>query len=280
VVISDLALGDKVEHPDAFDLPLGLAIALLKGPNGKIDLDVPVEGDLDDPKFRLGGVIMRAIANVITNIVTSPFRLLGNLVGVSSEDFGQLEFEPGSAELAPPEREKLHKLAEALTLRPQLVLEVAGVFDPEADRQALKLQAVQARVQERLDAGGGADAGENLDTRRRTALESLFSAEFPDAPLEEVQAPFQKPEDPADPDGATVLDATAYTAELQRRLVAAAPIDTPELEALAGERVTNASAVLTENEAVTAERVRHGEATPAETTKRGWIRMELEVVAG
>ena len=31
-----LELGDKVEHPDAMSLPLGLAIGLLKGPDGTV----------------------------------------------------------------------------------------------------------------------------------------------------------------------------------------------------------------------------------------------------
>jgi len=41
-----------------------------------IQIDVPVEGSLDDPKFRLGRLIRRALVNVFTKLVASPFTLL------------------------------------------------------------------------------------------------------------------------------------------------------------------------------------------------------------
>ncbi|HUD70431.1 MAG TPA: DUF748 domain-containing protein, partial [Dongiaceae bacterium] len=69
-------LGAKTESPDATHLPVRLGLALLRDRNGVVALDVPVEGSLDDPKFRLGRVILRALVNVFTKLVTLPFRLL------------------------------------------------------------------------------------------------------------------------------------------------------------------------------------------------------------
>lgn len=79
--LRDLVLGDEVPHPDAMDLPLGLAVALLKDRNGVIDLEVPVTGDLGHPEFNYGSVIRTALGNIIRNIVTAPFRFLSSLVG-------------------------------------------------------------------------------------------------------------------------------------------------------------------------------------------------------
>src|SRR5690606_27888707 len=114
IVLRDLELGRKVPYEGALDLPLGLAIALLRNPDGRIDIDLPVEGDMNNPEFRLGGVILSAIGNLLTRAVTAPFRLLGALVGIDSAQFDSIDFEPGTARLAPPEREKLAKLAEAM----------------------------------------------------------------------------------------------------------------------------------------------------------------------
>ncbi len=61
IVLRDFALGEKVPSPDALDLPYGLAISLLKDSSGNIDIDLPVEGDVNDPTFRIGGVIMKAL---------------------------------------------------------------------------------------------------------------------------------------------------------------------------------------------------------------------------
>lgn len=281
VVISDLALGERVEHPDAFNLPLALAVALLKGPDGKIDVDVPVQGDVDDPEFRIGGVILKAVVNLITGIVTSPFRLLGNLVGADSEDLGQLEFEPGSASLTPPEREKLVKLAEALTLRPQLTLAIAGVYDPEADLAALKQQSVAERIDVELQARQADAAPDQMLTEaRRGAVEALFLADFPDVPLEPIQSEFQSSPDPEASADEPELDQTAYVAELERRLVDAAPIAEAELEALAAARVAAVAEGLGQPDTAGAGRIATGPTTTAEVTESGWILMELEVEAG
>ncbi len=281
VVISDLALGERVEHPDAFNLPLALAVALLKGPDGKIDVDVPVQGDVNDPEFRIGGVILKAVVNLITGIVTSPFRLLGNLVGADSEDLGRLEFEPGSASLTPPEREKLLKLGEALALRPQLTLEIAGVYDPEADLTALKEQAVAARIDAGLQARQADGAPDQMLTEaRRATVEALFSADFPDVPLEQVQAGFHSAGDPDAPDAAPVLDQTAYVAELERRLVDAAPLGEADLQTLAAARADAVASGLGELATSATGRIATGTSTTAEMTESGWILMELEVDAG
>ncbi|HSN51802.1 MAG TPA: DUF748 domain-containing protein, partial [Woeseiaceae bacterium] len=138
LVLRDFELGDKVEHPGAMSLPLGLAVALLKDPSGKIDLDVPVRGDVNDPEFKYGTVVRKALVNLLTKIVTSPFALLGKLVGAESDELDYLAFEPGRADLSPPELEKAGKIAAALGLRPQLALQIDGVYAPDADQAALK----------------------------------------------------------------------------------------------------------------------------------------------
>jgi hypothetical protein len=72
-VIDQLQLGDKVESPDAVSLPLKLAVALLKDKNGVIDIDLPMTGSLDDPKFRLGPAHLEGFRRLLTKIATAPF---------------------------------------------------------------------------------------------------------------------------------------------------------------------------------------------------------------
>ncbi|TAG79865.1 MAG: DUF748 domain-containing protein [Betaproteobacteria bacterium] len=137
VIIDNIKLGDRVDSPDATNLPLDLAIALLRDSNGMIDLGIPVQGSLDDPQFSYGSLVWKAIVNVLSKIATAPFRALGALLGGSGEEFEAVIFEPGEARLLPPEREKLAKLATALEKRPALKLSVEPRFDRAADRDAL-----------------------------------------------------------------------------------------------------------------------------------------------
>jgi hypothetical protein len=138
VTVDQLMLGDKVESPDATKLPVRLGIAILKDRSGKIELDVPVEGSLNDPEFRLGKVITRALVNVFTKIVTSPFAALGAVFGGKGEEVSFQEFAAGSAELQEASRQKLDAVAKGLFERPGLQLEIEGSVDAAADRNGLR----------------------------------------------------------------------------------------------------------------------------------------------
>ena len=102
-VIDQLQLGDRVDSPDAVHLPFKLAVALLKDRNGIIDLNLPMNGSLDDPTFRIGPIIWKILVNLITKAATAPFALLGHLFG-GDEHMNIVEFAPGSAELQKPAR--------------------------------------------------------------------------------------------------------------------------------------------------------------------------------
>ncbi len=145
-VINTLKLGERVDSPDAMKLPLDLAIALLEDSNGIIDLDLPISGSLDDPQFSYGKIIWKAIVNVLTKLVTAPFRALGKLLGISSEKIDAVTFDPGSSKLLPPEQEKLKVLSEAMAKRPALTLTLEPGYDPESDRRALQVQDMRREV--------------------------------------------------------------------------------------------------------------------------------------
>lgn len=70
--MDQLPLGERVESPQAKNLPLDMAIAILQDSDGRIDLGLPVSGSLDDPQFSYGRIIWKAIVNVLTKIVTFP----------------------------------------------------------------------------------------------------------------------------------------------------------------------------------------------------------------
>lgn len=146
VTLDQLTLGEKVESPDATKLPVRLAIAILKDRSGKIELDVPVEGSLDDPEFRLGKVITRALLNVVSKIVTSPFAALGSIFGGKGEEVSFQDFAAGMAELQPANIEKLDALVKGLYERPGLQLEIEGSVDTVADRNALRQQKLQKEL--------------------------------------------------------------------------------------------------------------------------------------
>ena len=147
LTIDGFTLGPRSDSPDATKLPVPLAVALLKDMSGRIVVDLPVEGDLDDPEFRIGRVVGRVLVNILTKTVTAPFSLLGSLVGRGADDdLSAVEFAPGTTTLSEAAQAKLADLATALARRPALQLEVTGGFAPEQDAAALRRAALDEQL--------------------------------------------------------------------------------------------------------------------------------------
>ncbi|HEU6449707.1 MAG TPA: DUF748 domain-containing protein [Verrucomicrobiae bacterium] len=146
ITIDQFNFGEHVESPDATHLPVRLAIAMLKDRDGKIILDVPVQGSMDDPKFRIAKVVQRTLLNILEKVATSPFSLIGSMFGGGGEELGWQDFSPGGTALTADDMKKLDVLAKALYERPALQLEIAGSIDPSADREGLQRAALDKQI--------------------------------------------------------------------------------------------------------------------------------------
>ncbi len=238
IVLRDFELGDEVPHPDAMSLPLGLAVALLKDPDGTIDIDLPVRGNVDDPEFSYGGLIWKALGNLVLKIVTSPFALLGNLVGAEADQLEFIYFLDGRADLTPPEQQKAAKIAEALALRPELLLSFPGVVDLEADTLALKEMQFEAIVEQRIaETANSRNEDQMYDERRRDVVETLFEEARPEADLNALQAEYVTM--PESADERPGFDALAYSTRLSTELIALQTLTDEALPELARARAEN-----------------------------------------
>jgi hypothetical protein len=150
ITLDQFTFGEKVDSPDATHLPVRLAIAILKDREGKIILDVPIEGSIDDPEFGISKVVWRAIVNILEKVATSPFSLLGALFGGGGEELGWQDFAPGGAALTADDTNKLDSLVKALEARPALQLEISGGIDPDGDREGLQRAALDREIRTRI----------------------------------------------------------------------------------------------------------------------------------
>ena len=243
VVLDQLELGQKVHSPEATKMPVGLAIAILKDRNGKIDLDVPVEGDVDDPKFRIGKIIWDFIMSLLGKVATAPFALLGRLIGGgSSDELGQVAFDPGVSTLAPDQQESVDKLAKALVERPQLSIELRGSSNDTLDAAAIRKAKFAAQAGEKMAAhpkryGTGVGYSPRL-------LEELFVERLGKKSLSELEDRFKvaagelEPGSPQYKAGSKrlVVNEAALYAAIQDTLTALQSADPGELLSLANAR--------------------------------------------
>ncbi|WP_115146563.1 DUF748 domain-containing protein [Pseudomonas jessenii] len=148
VVVEQLQLGERVDSPDATSLPLKLAIALLKDVDGKISIELPVTGDLNNPQFSVMPIVWQTLRNLIVKAAAAPFKMIGGLVsGGGSQDLGTVSFAPGSSELNKDAEGALIKLSQALKERPALRLEIEGVAAKSSDGPLLAEQRLEREYQ-------------------------------------------------------------------------------------------------------------------------------------
>lgn len=146
LILDQFELGEKVESKEAIDLPLKLALALFKDSDGIIDINLPTKGDMNSPDFEIGGIVVKALVNVMTKAVTAPFSMLANLVGGDEDALKSVSFALGSATLSEQEKKNIATLSELLIKRPQLVLELRVQVDSSKDKKQLQLQAVEKQL--------------------------------------------------------------------------------------------------------------------------------------
>ena len=191
IILQNLALGEYVDEQSAANLPLDLAIALLKDSNGRIDIGLPVTGDLNDPQFSIGPVIWELFASMITKVAMAPFSALGNMFGGEVENFDEVEFASGSADLPPPEKEKLLKLADVLKNRPQLKLIIQGRYSPEADGKEFKDLSIRRIVASRLGAQPSPDedprSPDFTDSTTQNLMEELYKERIGKPSIDELE---------------------------------------------------------------------------------------------
>lgn len=128
--------GDKNLAFEGEEIPVTKAFNLLEDKGGRVAMEVPVEGELLDPTFRVEKLVRRATNKAVSNILTTPFRLLGKLIpgGKKSDlDLDKVPFEPMSTDLGALEKAQLHALGLALKERPRLRLRIEGSAVPGVD---------------------------------------------------------------------------------------------------------------------------------------------------
>jgi hypothetical protein len=170
VLLDQFTLGKKVESEHSTNLPVKLALALMKDRKGQIKFQLPVEGDLNSPSFSWGNLIFTALKNMLINIATAPFTFISSLFG-GGDDLQNLLFEAGATQMVNNENAKIQSLAQALEERPNLDLEIQGQYSDQ-DIEALKLNDLNTQLEPLLKSNKG-----NRPDAVRTLAKSTFTSE-------------------------------------------------------------------------------------------------------
>lgn len=238
--IDQLTFGDWVDGPDATHLPVPFLISLLTDSDGKINLNLPISGTLNDPQFSIGGLIVREFVSLIGKVVTSPFALLTHALGGSGGDeLAYIEFDSGSAKLSDASKAKLDTLAKALAQRPALKLDMTGRADLNVDGAGLKAHRLASQIRKTNNLGEEESTDSSItEVQRARAIEKIYSA-----------AKFVKPRN------VIGIAKTLPTEEMEKLIIANTVITDDDIRNLALRRESAVRAYLTNIDHVLPERL-------------------------
>ncbi len=267
VIIKKIKLGKEVEDENVTVLPLGFVIALLEDSDGIIDMNMPVEGDLDKPDFKYGALVWKTLGNLITKAVTSPFRFLGSMMGLDGAELEFAEFEFASATILPTEREKLDNIAKMMTKRPKINLGLVPTYDLSSDKKALQRQKLAAMVSEK---SGSKNETIHENAMTVETLESIYKDIKADNQLELLQTKLKEEH----------KDDTyerAYLNSLIELCSAIQDVSVAELEALATKRVDAIISYLNEEKNIDKSRFFNKETIKVNNPEESLVKLDLKV---
>jgi uncharacterized protein involved in outer membrane biogenesis len=267
IIIKKIKLGQEIKDENTTSLPLGLVIALLEDNEGVIDIDMPVAGNVDAPDFKYGALVVKTLGNLILKAVASPFTFLGSVMGIESEKLEYIAFEPGKAEILPPEREKLDQIVAILSKRPKMLLSLGGVYDVKSDMKAVQLQKLTLLA---IQESGAKSKEEEQNAMDIDILKDIYEDMKDDDKLDTIK---------------DLLEAKYEGDEFKREYLKAVVAETvalqsvskEELEALAALRTQNIIEYLIKEHKVDLQRILKSELKAIDEPQNSSVQMNLAV---
>jgi hypothetical protein len=175
LVIQNVELGDK--SGGLYDLPLKFALFLLKDRHGVINLDIPVRGDLKDPRVSIGKIVWNTFKNLIIKVAAAPFDLLAGLLSVDPKDIRSIEFDYLDTLLTTSRQHQLDLLLELEHKKEGLEIELVYFNDVGKEKEQIAKKYVGERFNQETGKDYQKDREDFLDFLRKGAVPDTLDLE-------------------------------------------------------------------------------------------------------
>jgi len=130
-------------------LPLGISInfvmSIIENDLGEVTIILPVEGDMDNPKFSYKKTVLIALKNMFVNIATAPFKFMKTDDGENMDSLQDLNVELLNKALPEISVKKLEKIAKILKKKKLLQFEFVQVLDRETEYEMLVMKNIKTK---------------------------------------------------------------------------------------------------------------------------------------
>ena len=149
--IYNITVGDKDSKIDPeYTVPMKIGLYILKDKDDKIQFDIPVKGNLDDPEFSYGKIIWKTVVNLLVKVALSPFKLVGNLasagasaLGISLGENDEVLIDSNSDTFTSEQYAKAIKMTETVRKDPKFILTYTQYYNPRKTAREYKIQQLK-----------------------------------------------------------------------------------------------------------------------------------------
>jgi hypothetical protein len=137
VLVINPTLADRVKSQDAKKKPMRLIMFLVRELNRKIDVDLPIKGDLNNPKFSLRSEILQVLENIFEKPTAYPFVTISSQIKEAPENFDVLEWPLMQSELNSNQKQTLRGISRYLLFHPSVKVTIQSVYFENKEKEML-----------------------------------------------------------------------------------------------------------------------------------------------
>lgn len=124
LVIVDPRTTRRIRNKDTKWIPVPLVMSFVRERGNYIDYEIPITGNLKDPKFHVGNVISDLLRNIFEKPPSTPYRLQVKNVENEIEKSISLKWQMRQNALFPAQEKFVEKIADFLVKNPDAILNV------------------------------------------------------------------------------------------------------------------------------------------------------------
>lgn len=128
---------DKALKPE-YKIPFKTVLYVLSDKNDRIDMSLPVSGNINSPEFSYRKLIIKTILNLMVKVATAPFDFMGGALGLGKgTNLQQLEFSASQSDFTLEQYAKMKDIAATLQQHAELDITFTQNVNCNAAVQAL-----------------------------------------------------------------------------------------------------------------------------------------------
>ena len=144
--IYNIDVADKDGNTDPeFTVPMKVGLYILKDKDDKIEFDVPVKGNVQDPEFSYLKIVWQTVMNLLIKVALSPLKIVGNVAATGAGAIGidlgkndEIYIDPLASSFTSEQFAKAQKMVEVLAKDKKLKLNFVQNFNMKKTIEAYK----------------------------------------------------------------------------------------------------------------------------------------------